>query len=131
MRATDHPAEIRIRREIIGCALVGSLGILLLDALILRSGVGYDLEDNVILYSVAVHNVMARINVDTWFWPLEYFVVLAANNVYLPLWLGASLLSVVGATILSALGCELLFERQLPKAGWWVLGIANPLLFIL
>ena len=130
--ATDHPTEIRTRRrEIIVCAVVGSLGILLLDAVILRPGVGYDLEDNVILYSVAVHNVMARISVDTWFRPLEYFVVLAANNVYLPLWLGASLLCVVGATILSALACELLFERRLPKAGWWVLGIANPLLFYL
>ena len=67
-RATDHPAEIRARqRAIIGCAVTGSLGILLLDALILRSGVGYDLEDNVILYSVAVHNVMARSSVETWF----------------------------------------------------------------
>jgi hypothetical protein len=132
LRATDHPAEIRPRRRaIIGCAFTGSLGILLLDALILRPGVGYDLEDNIILYSVAVHNVMARISVDTWFRPLEYFVVLAANNVYSPLWLGASLLCVVGATILSALACELLFERQVPKAGWWVLGIANPLLFYL
>jgi hypothetical protein len=132
MPVANDSTEIRIRhREIIGCALVGSLGILLLDALILRPGVGYDLEDEVILYSVAVHNVMARISVDTWFRPLEYFVILAANNVYLPLWLGAPLLCVVGATILSALGCELLFERQLPKAGWWVLGIANPLLFYL
>jgi hypothetical protein len=131
MPVANDSTEIRIRREIIGCALVRSLGIFLLDALILRPGVGYALENNVVLYSVAVHNVMARISVDIWFRPLEYFVVLAANNIYLPLWLGASLLSVVGATILSALGCELLFERQLPKAGWWVLGIANPLLFYL
>src|SRR5260370_36926861 len=43
--------------------------------------------------------------------------------------MGASLVCVVGATILSALACERLFERQLPKAGWWVLGLANPILF--
>jgi hypothetical protein len=52
----------------------------------------------------------------------------AANNVYLPLWLGVSLLCVVGAAILSGLACELLFERQLPKAGWFIFGLGNPLL---
>jgi hypothetical protein len=108
-----------------------SLGILLLDAVILRSGVGYDLEDKIVLYSVAVHSVMARFTVDTWVRPLEYLILLAANNIYFPLWLGASLLCVVGTTIVSALACELLFERQVPKAGWWILGIANPLLFLL
>jgi hypothetical protein len=36
----------------------------------------------------------------------------------------------VGATILSGLACERLFERQLPKVGWWILGLANPLLFL-
>jgi hypothetical protein len=51
--------------------------------------------------------------------------------VYLPLWLGASLLCVVGAAILSGLACERLFERQLSRAGWWILGLANPLLFYL
>jgi hypothetical protein len=56
-------------------------------------------------------------------------IVLAANNVYLPLWLGASLLCMVGATILAGLACERLFERHLPKTGWWILGLANPLLF--
>jgi hypothetical protein len=118
--------------DIIGCALVGSLGILVIDALVFRSGVGYDIDDKPnLLYSVAVHRVTARFLADGWFRPLEYLILLGANNVYLPLWLGASLLCVIGATILSALACELLFERQLPKAGWWVLGIANPLLFYL
>jgi hypothetical protein len=120
------------RREIIGCALVGSLGVLILDALILGSGVGYDFDDKVVLYSVAAHNAMARVDyLDTWFRPLEYFVVLAANQIYLPLWLGASLLCAVGATILSALACELLFQRKIPQVGWWTLGIANPLLYYL
>jgi hypothetical protein len=132
MRVANASTEIWAhRREIIGCALVGSLGILLLDAVILRSRVGYDLEDKIVLYGVAVHSVMARFTVDTWVRPLEYLILLAANNIYFPLWLGASLLCVVGATILSALACEVLFERQVPKAGWWVLGIANPLLFLL
>jgi hypothetical protein len=27
------------------------------------------------------------------------------------------------------LACERLFDRQLTKAGWWILGLANPLLF--
>src|ERR1700732_915268 len=132
MPVANASTKIRTRRrEIIGCALVGSLGILLLDAVILRSRVGYDLEDKIVLYGVAVHSVMARFTADTWVRPLEYLILLAANNIYFPLWLGASLLCVVGATILSALACEVLFERQVPKAGWWVLGIANPLLFLL
>jgi len=67
---------------------------------------------------------MAMFEITTWFRPLEYLILLAANNVYLPLWLGVSLLCVVGATILSALACELLFEQQLPKAGWLILGLA-------
>jgi hypothetical protein len=128
----DHPIEIRTRRsEIIGCAVVSSLGILLLDALILRPGVYYSSSQNTVLYSAAVHSITASFRIDTWIRPLEYLILLAANYIYLPLWLGASLLCVVGATILSALACELLFERQLPKTGWWVLGIANPLLFYL
>jgi hypothetical protein len=133
MRVISHPLVIRTRsREIIGCALVGSLGILLLDAVIVGSGVGYDLDNKPnLLRSVAVHSLWARFIADTWFRPLEYLILLAANHIYLPLWLGASLLCVVGSTILSALTCERLFERQLPKAGWWVLGIANPLLFYL
>jgi hypothetical protein len=31
--------------------------------------------------------------------------------------------------VLSGLACERLFDRQLTKAGWWILGLANPLLF--
>jgi hypothetical protein len=31
--------------------------------------------------------------------------------------------------VLSGLACERLFDRQLTKAGWWILGVANPLLF--
>jgi hypothetical protein len=132
MPVANASTEIRTRRrEIIGCALVGSLGILLLDALILRPGVYYSSTQNTLLYSVAVHSITVNFRTDTWIRPLEYLILLAANSVYLPLWLGASLLCVVGATILSALACEVLFERRLPKAGWWVLGIANPLLFYL
>ena len=94
----------------------------------LRYGVYY--SDNIlVLHPVAVHSLMESLRF--FIRPLEYLIVLAANNVYLPLWLGVSLLCTVGATILSALACELVFERQLPKAGWWVLGLANPLLFYL
>ena len=104
----------------------GVLGILILQALTLRYGVYY--ADNIlVLHPVAVHSLTESLRI--FVRPLEYLIVLAANNVYLPLWLGVSLLCTVGATILSALACELVFERQLPKAGWWVLGLANPLLF--
>lgn len=126
----NNSADIRIRRHaIIGCALVGCLAILLLDILIVKSNVYYYSDDVFVLYEVAVHSLTAT----PWFVvrPLQYLVVLAANYVYLPLWLGASLLCVVGATILSGLACERLFERRLPKAGWWILGLANPLLFYL
>jgi len=129
MSIVAHSTEIRTgRREILGCALVGSLGILILNALTLRYGVYY--SDNIlVLHPVAVHSLTESLRI--FVRPLEYLIVLAANNVYLPLWLGVSLLCTVGATILSALVCELVFERQLPKAGWWVLGLANPLLFYL
>jgi hypothetical protein len=117
------------RPEIIVSGLVGSLGILLLYGLLLHCGVYYYSDDVYVLYSVAVHHLTAI----PWHVvrPLQYWIVLAANYVYLPLWLGASLLCVVGATILSALACERLFERQLPKAGWRILALANPLLFYL
>jgi hypothetical protein len=132
MRVANDSAEVRPRhQEIIGCAVAGSLGILLLVALIFRPGVYYIADSSAALHSVAVHSVMARVRDESFFRPLEYLVLTAANNVYLPLWFGASLLCTIGATILSALACERLFERQLPKAGWWVLGIANPLLFYL
>ena len=130
LMVVEYPAEIRFRRrEILGCALVGTLGILLIHGLILQSGVYYYSDDVYVLYSVAVH----RLTAIPWHVvrPLQYLIVLAANYVYLPLWLGASLLCVVGATILSALACERLFQCQLSKAGWWVLGLANPLLFYL
>jgi hypothetical protein len=131
VRIVDSFSVIRTsRREIVGCALIGGLGILLLQALMLRPGVYY-MKDAAVLYSVAQRSPMARVKVDTFFRPLEYLIVLAANNVYLPIWLGASLLCQVGATILSALACETLFQRQLPKTGWWILGVANPLLFYL
>jgi hypothetical protein len=117
------------RGEILGCAFVHILCILLLQTLILQSGVYYYSDDVYLLYPVAAHSLTAT----PWLVvrPLQYLIVLAANHVYLPLWLGASLLCVVGATILSALACERLFERQLPKAGWWILSVANPLLFYL
>jgi hypothetical protein len=118
---------------IIGCVVVGSLGILLLDALTLLYAVYYSDDINV-LYPVAVHRLAGNIGSPgrppgNPVRPLEYLIVLAANNFYLPLWLAASLLCLVGATVLSALACERLFDRQLTKAGWWVLGVANPLLF--
>jgi hypothetical protein len=131
-RIADHPTVVRVRyNEIIGCAVVGSLGILVLDALILRPGMYYIDDSTEPLRSVAMHSFMEGFRSDTFFRPLEYLVLATANNIYLPLYLGASLLCVVGATILSALACERLFERQLPKAAWYILGIANPLLFYL
>jgi hypothetical protein len=124
-----RPIETRPRyREILGCALVGSLGILALDALILRYGVYYS-DSIYILYPVATQNLIARFMTEVR--PLEYLIVLGANKVYLPLWLGASALCTAGATILAGLACERLFERQLPTEGWWILGLANPLLFFL
>jgi len=129
MKVADHSTEIRTRhREILGCALVGSLGILVLDALILRYGVYYS-DSIYTLYPVATQSLTASLA--TMVRPVEYLIALAANNVYLPLWLGASLLCMVGATILAGLACERVFERQLPKEGWWILGLANPLLFLL
>jgi hypothetical protein len=130
MRLTSSVLQIRFdRREILGCALIGVLSISLLDFLIFRSNAYYYSDDVYVLYSVAVHRLAAI----PWHIvrPLQYLTVLAANYVYLPLWLGASLLCVVGATILSGLACERLFERQLPRAAWWILGLANPLLFYL
>jgi len=125
---TDNTTTTRTRlHAILACALVGSLGILLLDALISRSNVYYYSDNILTLRPVAVHSLVESLKI--FVRPLEYLVVLAANNVYLPLWLGASLLCTVGATILSALACELVFERELPKAGWRVLGLANPILF--
>jgi hypothetical protein len=132
MTIAGGSAVVRTRyREIIGCAIVGSLGILLLDALILRPGVNYIADSTEPLRSVAVHSIMERFQDSTFFRPFEYLVLTLANNIYLPLWLGVSLLSVVGATILSALACERLFDSQLSKAGWGIVGIANPLLFYL
>ena len=132
MTIADRSPVIRTRyREVIGCAVVGSLGILLLDALILRPGVNYIADSFEPLRSVAMHSMMERFQVSTFFRPFEYLVLVVANNSYLPLWLGVSLLSVVGAAILSGLACERLFDSQLSKAGWAILGIANPLLFYL
>jgi hypothetical protein len=116
-------------RGILGCAVIATVGILLLHALILFSNVYYSGDDIQVLYPVAVHSLAASL------WPvirpLQYLILVAANQVYLPLWLGVSLLCVVGATVLSGLACERLLERQLPKIGWWVLGLANPILFYL
>lgn len=132
IQIADEPSMTRGRyREIIGCAVVGGLGIALLDSLVLLPGMYYIGDSWAVLHSVAVHNIMEIPRTQGFFRPLEYWVITAANNIYLPLWLGAALLCVVGATILSALACEKLFERQLPIAAWWVLGAANPLLFYL
>jgi hypothetical protein len=128
MRFSERSTEIRTRyREILGCALVGSLSILLLDTLIFCFGVFYYSDNILVLYPIAVHSLVASLTAGIR--PIEYFIILTANNLYLPLWFIVSLLCTVGATILSALTCELVFERELPKAGWWILGLANPLLF--
>jgi hypothetical protein len=128
----ENRVVLRIHQgEIITCALVGIFGISILDALILRPGVYYIADSKEVLHSVAVHNILARFQADTFFRPLEYLVLSLANHIYLPLWLAVSLLSVVGAAILSGLASERLFDRQLPNSGWWILGIANPLLFYL
>jgi hypothetical protein len=87
----------------------------------------YYADNILVLHPVAIHSLTESLRI--FIRPLEYLIVLAANDVYLPLWLGLPLLCTVVATILSALACELVFERQLPKAGWWILGLANPLLF--
>jgi hypothetical protein len=131
-RIRENLAVLRIRRgEILTCALVGIFGISILDALILRPGVYYIADSKEVLHSVAVHSIVARFQADTFFRPLEYLVLSLANKVYLPLWIVVSILSVVGAAILSGLAAEKLFERQLPNSRWWMLGIANPLLFYL
>src|SRR2546421_10089259 len=114
MRVMDYLRKIRPQRlEIFGCVVVGTLGILLLDFLIFKSDVYYYSNDVYVLYSVAVH----RLTAIPWHVvrPLQYLTVLGASCVYLPLWLGASLLWAVGATILSSLACQGLFEPQLPK----------------
>ena len=123
----DTATDLRDRRrDILGCALVGCLGITILNALTLRYGIYY--SDNILtLYPVAVQSLSESFKI--FVRPIEYLIILAANNVYLPLWLGVPLFCTVGATILSALACELVFERQLPRTEWWVLGLANPLLF--
>src|SRR5690349_9970106 len=56
----ERPAGIRGRsREIVGCALIGTLGILLLDALTLQPGIYYYSDDVYVLYQVAVHSLTA------------------------------------------------------------------------
>jgi hypothetical protein len=130
MSVTNNFREIRFRRpEIFECAVIGTLGIALIHVLIIQFGVYYYSDDVYVLYSVAVHNLTAV----PWHVvrPLQYLIVLVANYVYLPLWLGASLLCVIGAAILSGLACERLFERRLGKLEWRILGLANPLLFYL
>jgi hypothetical protein len=131
VKKNDYTTIRTWRSEILGCALLGGVGILFLDSLIFLYGTYYHRDDGLVLYSAAVHDIMADFRVTAFFRPLEYVVLLAANKIYLPLWFGASLLCTIGATILSALGCEVLFERQIPKPGWWILGLANPLLFYL
>jgi hypothetical protein len=115
-------------REVFGCAFIGGIGILVLDALTVRYATYYS-DDITVLYPVAVHSIAESLKFNTR--PLQYIILLTANNIYLPLWLGASLLCGVGATILAALACERLFGGQLARAGWWLLGLANPLLFYL
>ena len=126
MRLLQNPTRMRGRHySILGCVLLASLGILLLDAMIFQFNVYYYSDDINALYPISVHNFTRGNPVR----PFEYLILLAANTVYLPLWLGASLLCTVGATVLSGLACERVFDRRLPPAGWWLLGLANPLLF--
>ena len=126
MRAASKFAVIpAFRREIIGCALVAGLGILLIDVILIKYNVYYYSDNVNTLYPISIHNFMRGNPVR----PFEYLILQAANIVYWPLWLGASLLCTVGATVLSGLTCECLFERRLQKTGWVLLGLANPLLF--
>jgi hypothetical protein len=113
--------------SLFGCVTSAILGIFLLDSLILYFNVYYYSDDINVLYPTSVNNFMGgRGNPVR---PFENLILLICNNSYLPLWLVASLFCMVGATVLSGLACERLFERRLPKAGWWLLGVANPLLF--
>lgn len=141
MNVVDHPIDAKVAgalpvgefssaryRDIIGCVVAASLGILVLDVLTLTYGVYYPDDINV-LHPVAVRSVAESLKFSAR--PLEYFIVSAANDVYLPLWLAASLLCVAGAAVLAGLACEKLLEQQLPRAGWWILGLADPLLFYL
>jgi hypothetical protein len=111
--------------SLFGCITSASLGVLLLNSLIYYFNVYYYSDDINVLYPISVNNFMRGNPVR----PLENLILLICNIVYLPLWLVASLFCTVGATVLSGLTCERLFERRLPKAGWWLLGMANPLLF--
>jgi hypothetical protein len=110
---------------ILGCMLLTGLGILLIDVMIYQFNVYYYSANINALYPISVHNFMRGNPVR----PFEYIILLAANAVYLPLWLGASPLCMAGAVVLSGLACERLFERRLPNRTWWLLGLANPLLF--
>src|SRR5690349_5758577 len=126
MIVNENPRQSRFR-GILGCGFVGSIGILILDAFVFYFDVYYYSDNILTLYPVAEHNLIESLRI--FVRPLEFLIVLAANNVYLPLWLGVSLLCTVGATILSVLASELVFERQLRELGWWILGLANPILF--
>jgi hypothetical protein len=127
MTNTDNIAATRNRTwDILGCALIGCLGIVILNALTFWYGTYYS-DGILVLYPVAVNSMSESLKIMVR--PIEYLIILAANKVYLPLWLCVSLACMVGASILSALACELVFERQLSRTGWWVLGLANPLLF--
>jgi hypothetical protein len=111
--------------SLLGCVTSATLGILLLDSLIFYFNVYYYSDDINALYPISVHHFTGGNAVR----PFEFIILLIANGIYLPLWLVASLFCTVGATVLSGLACERLFQRRLPKAGWWLLGVANPLLF--
>jgi hypothetical protein len=111
--------------SLLGCITSASLGVLLLDSFIFYFNVYYYSDDINVLYPIALDDFMRGNPVR----PFENLILLICNTIYLPLWLVASLFCTVGATVLSGLACERLFERRLPKAGWWLLGVANPLLF--
>src|SRR5262249_14114235 len=108
----------------LGCVTSASLGVLLLDYLIYYFNMYYYSDDINALYPISMDNF-----INNPVRPFENLILLICNSSYLPLWLVASLFCTVGATVLSGLACERLFERRLPKAGWWLLGVANPLLF--
>jgi hypothetical protein len=112
--------------KILGCLIAASLGIILIDTLVLRYGIYYN-DNIIILYPVAIHSFTDSFRV--FVRPFEYLIILGANTIYLPLWLGVTFLCTIGSAILAALACETISDRQLPKAGWWALGVANPLLF--
>src|SRR5262245_65290199 len=87
--------RVSATRDLLSCMFIGVLAILPLDALVFRYGIYYS-DMITLLQSVAMRSLVMMIQGNAR--PIEYFIVLAANHSYLPLWFVASLVCVVGAT---------------------------------